>query len=455
MRVFVIFLFMNISFSNTINVPSDFSTIQEAITNAVNGDTVLVDPGEYSWVDLRNKDVVVGSKFLTTGDTSYISQTKVLSIYIEFDGHVSGFSTSSFYCWLATADNIVVEDGTGEIPLIYSTIENLTIRNMDIHSRLLIDNTNSKINGLHVYNNRVEGPDAGLINMIGENITIDGMIVENNTIVASSGTLITLDGYGEGNFIFNNVIVRNNSYKPAPLSTILFMGNNFQINNGLFYGNANIMYGYTSDENVILNHVSDYNEYSKWAGGSWFVNSIVSAGESWGTNSMFSDPLYNEDYSLNDSSLAIGAGLDSVLIDTVEGRWVVSPAFDIYGNPRGKTPDLGAIENPLDSALTSTSIPDPPTGLSDGYENNSFNLYQNYPNPFNPTTTIKMSIPKRELVTIQVYNMLGQNVYTLEREMNAGINTVFFDGNVLSSGTYVYSVRVGNFREIKKMVLIK
>jgi len=61
-----------------INVPSLFSTIQTAIDHAFDGDTVLIQPGIYfENINLSGKSIVVGSLFLTTNDTSYISSTAI------------------------------------------------------------------------------------------------------------------------------------------------------------------------------------------------------------------------------------------------------------------------------------------------------------------------------------------------------------------------------------------
>ena len=85
-----------------------------------------------------------------------------------------------------------------------------------------------------------------------------------------------------------------------------------------------------------------------------------------------------------------------------------------------------------------------------------FNLSQNYPNPFNPVTEIKYSIPVNTFVTLNVYNMLGQNVGSLVNEYkNAGNYSVIFDGTNLSSGIYFYTIEAGNYNASKKMVLIK
>ncbi len=86
----------------------------------------------------------------------------------------------------------------------------------------------------------------------------------------------------------------------------------------------------------------------------------------------------------------------------------------------------------------------------------SFSLSQNYPNPFNPTTTINYSIYKSSLVTLKVYNMLGQGVATLvNQEQTPGNYTVNFNASRLASGVYMYKIQAGDFSAIKKMILLK
>ena len=83
-------------------------------------------------------------------------------------------------------------------------------------------------------------------------------------------------------------------------------------------------------------------------------------------------------------------------------------------------------------------------------------LYENYPNPFNPTTTIHFDLDRDADVSIEVYDMLGRHVASLIHEYKrAGRHTAAFDGSRLSSGTYYYKMKAGNFTAVKKMVLMK
>jgi len=85
-----------------------------------------------------------------------------------------------------------------------------------------------------------------------------------------------------------------------------------------------------------------------------------------------------------------------------------------------------------------------------------FELSQNYPNPFNPSTTINFSIPQSSIVTLKVFNTLGQEVKTLvNQNMESGVHSISFDASELNSGIYFYRLDAGQFTEVRKMTLIK
>jgi hypothetical protein len=86
----------------------------------------------------------------------------------------------------------------------------------------------------------------------------------------------------------------------------------------------------------------------------------------------------------------------------------------------------------------------------------TFTLSQNYPNPFNPSTEIQYSIPQSGIVTLKVYNILGQEVATLvNQEQKAGNYNIIFNAAKLSSGVYFYRIKSGDFSLTKKMSLLK
>jgi hypothetical protein len=85
-----------------------------------------------------------------------------------------------------------------------------------------------------------------------------------------------------------------------------------------------------------------------------------------------------------------------------------------------------------------------------------YKLEQNYPNPFNPATTIDYEIKKSGVVTIKVFNVLGQVVkILLDEKQEAGHHSVVFDAARLSSGLYFYRITAGDFTASKKMTLLK
>ena len=86
----------------------------------------------------------------------------------------------------------------------------------------------------------------------------------------------------------------------------------------------------------------------------------------------------------------------------------------------------------------------------------SYSLEQNYPNPFNPNTSIIFSVPKKDFVSITVYDAVGRKIKELvNSELTAGKYSVEFNLSQLSSGIYFYSMVTSGFTQTKKMMLVK
>ena len=92
---------------------------------------------------------------------------------------------------------------------------------------------------------------------------------------------------------------------------------------------------------------------------------------------------------------------------------------------------------------------------------NDFNVKQNNPNPFNPVTTLRYKLPRESFVNITIYNMLGNLVNNLvSQKQIAGYKSVQWNatnnqGQPVSAGVYFYTIQAGEYRQTKKMILLK
>jgi hypothetical protein len=83
-------------------------------------------------------------------------------------------------------------------------------------------------------------------------------------------------------------------------------------------------------------------------------------------------------------------------------------------------------------------------------------LHQNYPNPFNPITNIRFEISKDDFVTLKIFNVTGKEITVLvNEELKRGVFKITFNGKKLTSGIYFYRIESGDYKETKKMVLLK
>jgi hypothetical protein len=85
-----------------------------------------------------------------------------------------------------------------------------------------------------------------------------------------------------------------------------------------------------------------------------------------------------------------------------------------------------------------------------------FELGQNYPNPFNPSTTISYTLPAQSLVTLKVFNVLGQEVAVLVNGIESpGTKSVRFVGSPFPSGAYFYRLQAGSHSATKMLMSVK
>jgi photosystem II stability/assembly factor-like uncharacterized protein len=99
-----------------------------------------------------------------------------------------------------------------------------------------------------------------------------------------------------------------------------------------------------------------------------------------------------------------------------------------------------------------------PVSIDDELPNlKDFALNQNFPNPFNSTTVISWHLPDDDYVKLNIYNSLGEEVFSIIDEyLPAGAHSISFTSNSeLPSGLYLYRLQAGSFSQTKKMIYLK
>ncbi|MBU4485766.1 MAG: T9SS type A sorting domain-containing protein, partial [Candidatus Delongbacteria bacterium] len=269
------------------------------------------------------------------------------------------------------------------------------------------DDTEIK-NCLFDSNHSVYYGGAIVLRSMNSNYLINTKIINTSILNNSAGwTGGGIFSYYSYDTILTNTILFNNGveiYVRGTLSDIP------DINNCAIEGELNIEY--TGENNITLNPNNSGDEFSPYfsdpESGHWWLQSA--------------SPLKNA-----------GIWTDDV------------PLYDLVGNPRDATPDIGCYEyDPTSIEENDSSLPF------------TTKLYQNYPNPFNPATNIKFDLSKTTKVELSVYNIAGQLVRKLvDKEMPAGYHSVRFEADDLNSGMYFYTLKTSDKKLTRKMLMVK
>ncbi len=416
---------ITVSSATIINVPADIASIQGGIDLADDGDTVLVQPGTYyENINFNGKSIVVGSLTLTTGDTSYISQTIIdagtNSTVVKIE---NGEDSTAVLCGFT-----ITKGDQGGISIINSqpNISNLYIRNNNggFGGGIGISDSHSKISNVYILNNFAfmgGGVFCNNSSIILENVTVSQNVAFDRFNAGVGGGIHFVDSDAT---LINIVITRNNARGMWNLdgygggiscnNTFLNLNNVTICNNGTGDGGIGGGFLIGGDSTDIffdpINRCNIYNNFSD-------------------------NHIGNLLYSFSDSIIAVIVDTFTVLNpDSTHAYPLNKFTFDILHDASGN-PNI--VEK-------SNTIP------------LEFSLSQNYPNPFNPSTTIEFSIPKSEFVTLKIYNLLGQEVATLVSEKLATGNYKYeWDAGLLASGVYIYKIQAGSFHKVRKMVYLK
>ncbi len=296
--------------------------------------------------------------------------------------------------------------------------------------------------------------DGGAIYLYFSDGNFTNCTVTGNSTFYYGAALASEGSYGT---LTNCVIIDNAAQAEA--GAVWAHYSELTFTNCTFYGNATT-YGwggavYMTEASAAITNSILWNNSGN--GGDLYldVNGIAAVnytdlgGNFGGVGNINSDPLFVDaahgDFHLSPTSPCIDAG---TAFFELNGDTLVNLDSTQY---TGMAPDMGAFEYQPVTGLPGDRVEEP----------REFALFQNYPNPFNPVTNVEFGIGKSEWVTLNVCDLWGQLVKTLVNKwLAAGRYTVRWDGTndagqSVSSGVYFYRLEAGNFRQTRKMLLVR
>ena len=135
----------------------------------------------------------------------------------------------------------------------------------------------------------------------------------------------------------------------------------------------------------------------------------------------------------------------------------VDPSFTCPHTIRRENEDWLPVSNETASAFRVDVSEVTGISTTDVRDSQGSSLAQNYPNPFHATTNISYTIGKPGFVNLKIYDLFGREIQTVVNEFqDAGIHSIDFDADQLSTGVYFYQLQVGSrLVDVKKMSCVK
>ena len=483
LTAFIIAMLCSLLPATIINIPDDYTIIQEGIDASSDGDTVLVQPGIYvENINFNGHSTVLASQFLLTEDTSFISTTIIdghsENSVIYFDNYLD--STAAVIGF--TIQNGHNEDGGG----IYCLNSSPSILNNKIQDNI----DDARGGGIYcegsspyIYGNNISGNNgSGIFCYNYSSPIIDGNVFYNNS---GGGVRCSFNSYPD---IIDNIISNNSSrYMGGGIycerSNPLIL-NNIITDNFAQQGGGGIYCGYSNPQishNIIANNSTQlngggircdegsdasirYNLISRnWAGSDRLGGGIYCYQSS---PEISNNTICANFGGVNGGGIYAGIGdrpaiLNTILYSNTIGNNLPSQVYSAeellfinycnieggwewgYGNidadPLFVDPENGDFHLQAGSPCIDSGDPnsplDPDSTRADigafffehtvGVDNeltelpSGFALLQNYPNPFNPSTTIEYSLDKPTQVNLVIYNLLGQQVALLFNDIKS------------------------------------
>ena len=296
---------------------------------------------------------------------------------------------------------------------------------------LYIKTANPYLHKLQFYRNH-SAIGGGAIVVDNSSISISNVLLAENETKGMGGAIEVLSNINGSQLKIVNMTSANNLSKVNGGGSIHTYGENsaLEVINSIMYGNTKVELYVEGKEPVITYSILD-----SGTGESYF-----------GTGCLDVNPVFINHYKLSSTecggsanSPAIDAGHPDSLdfsLNCNEGLGTVRADMGYYGGRYNRDMPL-YNENVF--AIGAKDV-----------------LYQNYPNPFTLKTKIQFVLRSQDIVTLKVYNMLGEEIAILINEkLDSGLHIVDFDGTQLASGLYYYKLSTNHFDYVKKMILSK
>jgi len=245
-------------------------------------------------------------------------------------------------------------------------------------------------------------------------------------------------GYISGSVIIEKTTNAGASWNPLTISLV-----NFEDVNQLQFIDDQTGYGVTSAYRFIK---------------------TTNAGTSWTANVIGPSQTLMAEYFL-DANTGYACGWNGTILRTTDAgsTWSqqTSPVTDILTGVWFTTANTGYIATWFGHVLHTTNGGVTFVEPISGSVPQSYSLKQNYPNPFNPATNIEFDVPQdvkqiSSNVKLVVYDIIGNEVTTLVNDkLNPGSYRVSWNAANYSSGIYLYKLTAGDYRETKRMILVK
>lgn len=139
----------------------------------------------------------------------------------------------------------------------------------------------------------------------------------------------------------------------------------------------------------------------------------------------------------------------------------LSGGEQIVNNVKNVFPNIYLFKREMEEKELKNSILTSDREINDTRTIENFRLNQNYPNPFNPSTVINYRLTESDNVELKIYDALGREIKTLvDSYQNAGDHSIVWDGTSNSnssvcSGMYIYCLKTGTTKLLKKMILVQ